>query len=142
MDAVAILSCRKAAETCGGVDCLGFFHRRERSFSGRGDREMRLAAFATCNGCECDPASDEAFQKKLDKLSGAGVEEVHVAACVTEGGDPDGAVRPRPAGLPAGGTGLKRSKGAPGGSLGAPLCLERSMDSAAGRDCFLRRRMV
>lgn len=46
-------------------------------------REMRLAAFATCNGCECDPASDEAFQKKLDKLSGAGVEEVHVAACVT-----------------------------------------------------------
>ena len=83
MDAVAILSCRKAAETCGGVDCLGFFHRRERSFSGCGDREMRLAAFATCNGCECDPASDEAFQKKLDKLSGAGVEEVHVAACVT-----------------------------------------------------------
>ena len=83
MDAVAILSCRKAAETCGGVDCLGFFHRRERSFSGRGDREMSLAAFATCNGCECDPASDEAFQKKLDKLSGAGVEEVHVAACVT-----------------------------------------------------------
>ena len=83
MDAVAILSCRKAAETCGGVDCLGFFHRRERSFSGRGDREMRLAAFATCNGCECDPASDEAVQKKLDKLSGAGVEEVHVAACVT-----------------------------------------------------------
>lgn len=83
MDAVAILSCRKAAETCGGVDCLGFFHRRERSFSGRGDREMRLAAFATCNGCERDPASDEAFQKKLDKLSGAGVEEVHVAACVT-----------------------------------------------------------
>ena len=57
MDAVAILSCREAAETCGGVDCLGFFHRRERS--------------------------DEAFQKKLDKLSGAGVEEVHVAACVT-----------------------------------------------------------
>ena len=83
MDAVAILSCREAAETCGGVDCLGFFHRRERSFSGRGDREMHLAAFATCNGCECDPASDEAFQKKLDKLSGAGVEEVHVAACVT-----------------------------------------------------------
>ena len=38
---------------------------------------------AAGTGCECDPASDEAFQKKLDKLSGAGVEEVHVAACVT-----------------------------------------------------------
>lgn len=92
---------------------------------------MRLAAFATCNGCECDPASDEAFQKKLDKLSGAGVEEVHVAACVTgekracprKEADPDGAVRPGPAGLPAGGTGLKRSKGAARRIAGSPLPL-------------------
>ncbi|MFQ8759389.1 MAG: CGGC domain-containing protein [Intestinimonas sp.] len=76
------LSCRKAAETCGGVDCLGFFHRRERSFpaAGTGDAPGRLCHVQRVR---VRPASDEAFQKKLDKLSGAGVEEVHVAACVT-----------------------------------------------------------
>lgn len=87
MKKIAILTCLRACQVCTGASCLQAWNDKSRYFSVYADEEVQLVAFAHCNGCDSDPATDKGMQEKLDRLQKIGVDMVHTGVCTMMGRD-------------------------------------------------------
>ena len=67
MKKIAILRCMNVSNSCTGSGCLKAWNGRDRAFAGYAE-EDQLISFFHCNGCDCDPATNEGMQKKLNRL--------------------------------------------------------------------------
>ena len=80
MKKIAILRCMKVSNSCTGSGCLKTWNGRDRAFAGYAE-EDQLISFFHCNGCDCDPATNEGMQKKLNRLQKNGITVVHTGDC-------------------------------------------------------------
>ena len=80
MKKVAILRCMNVSNSCTGSGCLKAWREKTKAFSCY-EEDTELVSFFHCNGCDCDPATDEGMQKKLNRLQKNGVEVVHTSSC-------------------------------------------------------------
>ncbi len=80
MKKVAILRCMNVSYSCTGSGCLKAWREKSKAFADY-DEEDELVSFLHCNGCDCDPATDEGMQKKLNRLQKNGVDVVHTSGC-------------------------------------------------------------
>lgn len=87
MKKIAILRCLKISYSCTGSGCMKAWNEWEKAFALYVDEDAVLAAMLHCNGCDCDPATDEAMHKKLDRLQKMGVEIVHTSGCTVKSRD-------------------------------------------------------
>lgn len=81
MKKIAIIRCLDSSLRCTGSGCMSAWNQRDKAFSRYAGQDISLEAFLNCNGCDCDPAQDEAMIRKLDRLKKMGVEVVHTGGC-------------------------------------------------------------
>lgn len=87
MKKIAVLTCIKACKFCTGASCLQAWNDKSRGFAEYAEEDAMLMAFAHCNGCDSDPATDRGMLEKLDRLQKLGVERVHTGVCTLQGRD-------------------------------------------------------
>lgn len=80
---LAVLNCLKANGCCAGAACLRALTQRQHSFARYAGQDIRLVAFARCNGCEA--GIDQGFREKLDRIVSEGAEVVHLGICTRNG---------------------------------------------------------
>ena len=81
---IAVMVCKKSAESCTGAACFWAFDTKYKSFAQYADSGLpvKLWGFFHCNGCESDWDTDVKMQKKLNRLREEGVEKVHLGVCM------------------------------------------------------------
>ncbi len=81
MKKIAILTCLKANKVCTGAACFKAYNEKKDFFARYQNLPLELVAFAKCNGCQSDLATDRDLQSKLERLIKIGTEVVHLGVC-------------------------------------------------------------
>lgn len=84
MKKAAVLRCLMTSVSCAGTGCFRACREKDGAFARYGEEPVELVSVWTCNGCGPYTLPDpegEGLQKKIDRMSKAGVDVVHLSNC-------------------------------------------------------------